>query len=288
MGGLFAVIYGAAIAGSEWSWGTLKSAVARGESRVRYMMISYVTVAVMIGFGILLTFAVGVVAAIVGAHLANVSTSGLSDSATLGDLPVRLARGWFAVVEEGALGFTIATLARSQLAGIGAGIAFYFGEGFATIFLPDVVKYLPFSVASASLVTGAAAGGGGFGGGGAKRWPRSRRTAPWHSSPSGWWARSLSPRSSRSGPRSTADRSRRSPSARPGRRGRGQLVPQRPGVEGLDVIHHVLLPDVDRVALGEVDAGDRLLARPALGHGRGDGRLPLEQRNAGCRGMPCP
>ena len=128
LGGLFAVIYGAAIAGSEWSWGTLKSSVARGESRVRYMLISYVSVAVMIAVGLLLTFAAGVVAAIVGAHLANVSTSGLGDSATLSDLPERLLKGWFAVVEEGALGFTIATLARSQLAGIGAGIAFYFGE----------------------------------------------------------------------------------------------------------------------------------------------------------------
>jgi hypothetical protein len=117
------------------------------------MLITYVTVAVMIALGLLITFAAGVVAAIVGAHLAGVSTSGLGDSATLSDLPERLLKGWFAVVEEGALGFTIATLARSQLAGIGAGIAFYFGEGFASIFLPDIVKYLPFSVANASLAT---------------------------------------------------------------------------------------------------------------------------------------
>jgi ABC-type transport system involved in multi-copper enzyme maturation permease subunit len=167
LGGLFAVIFGAAIAGSEWGWGTLKSAVARGESRVRYMMITFAAVALMIGFGILLTFGIGVVDAVIGAHLANVSTSGLGDSATLGGLPERLLKGWFAVVEEGALGFTIATLARSQLAGIGAGIAFYFGEGFASIFLPDIVKYMPFSVANASLATtsGGASGGGGFGGG---------------------------------------------------------------------------------------------------------------------------
>ena len=167
LGGLFAVLYGAAIAGSEWSWGTLKSAVARGESRVRYMLISYASVAVMIGLGLLLTFGVGVAAAVVGAHLANVSTSGLGDSATLGALPGRLLKGWFAVVEEGALGFTIATLARSQLAGIGVGIAFYFGESFASLFLPDIVKYLPFSVANAALATSAtsgAASGGGFGG----------------------------------------------------------------------------------------------------------------------------
>jgi ABC-type transport system involved in multi-copper enzyme maturation permease subunit len=166
LGGLFAVIYGAAIAGSEWSWGTLKSSVARGESRVRYILISYVSVAVMIGFGLLITFAAGVIAATVGAHLANVSTSGLGDTATLGGLPERLLKGWFAIVEEGALGFTIATLARSQLAGIGVGIAFYFGESFATIFLPDIVKYLPFSVANAALATTSSGTGGGVLGGG--------------------------------------------------------------------------------------------------------------------------
>lgn len=153
LGGLFAVVYGAAIAGSEWSWGTLKTAVARGESRIGYVLLSYATIAVMIAVGVLVTFAVGVAAGVVGANMAGISTSGLSDSATIADLPQRLARGWFDVVEEGALGFAIATLARSQIAGIGAGLAFYFGESFATLFLPDVVKYMPFSVANASLVT---------------------------------------------------------------------------------------------------------------------------------------
>ena len=43
------------------------------------------------------------------------------------------------------IGFAVATLARSQLAGIGVGIALYFGEAFASIFLPDIVKYLPFA-----------------------------------------------------------------------------------------------------------------------------------------------
>jgi hypothetical protein len=82
----------------------------------------------------------------------------------LNRLPAMAARGWFSDVEQAALGFAIATLARSQLAGIGAGIAFYFGETFATIFLPGIVKYLPFAVARASVDTGSS--GGGFGGGG--------------------------------------------------------------------------------------------------------------------------
>jgi ABC-2 type transport system permease protein len=164
LGGLFAVIYGAAIAGSEWTWGTLKNAVARGESRSRYMLLTFAAIAPMLALGLAITFTIGIVAATICANLAGISTAGLTDADTLGRLPEQLVRGWFAVIEQGALGFAIATVARSQLAGIGAGIAFYFGETFATIFLPDVVKYLPFAVARASLATSAS--GGGFGGGG--------------------------------------------------------------------------------------------------------------------------
>jgi len=160
-GGLVAVTFAAAIAGSEWSWGTLKNAVARGESRARYMLALFAAIAVIIAVGLAISFALGTLIAVLGANIAGIPTGGLTDSATLNRLPAMAARGWFAVVEQAALGFAIATLARSQLAGIGAGIAFYFGEGFAQIFLPDIVKYMPFAVARASIDTG---GGGTFGG----------------------------------------------------------------------------------------------------------------------------
>jgi ABC-2 type transport system permease protein len=161
LGGLIAVIYGAAVAGSEWNWGTLKAAVARGESRSRYALLTFASVALLIGVGLVLAFIVGTVMAVVGASLAGISTSGLSNSDAIGRLPDQLGRSWIAVVEEGALGFTVATLARSQLAGIGAGIALYFGEQFASIFLPDIVKYFPFNAATA-VVENAGTGGTGI------------------------------------------------------------------------------------------------------------------------------
>jgi ABC-2 type transport system permease protein len=165
LGGLFAVIYGAAVAGSEWTWGTLKNAVARGESRSRYTLLSFASIALVIAIGLAAAFAIAVGAAVVAANIAGVPTSGLSDTSTLSRLPEQFVRGALAIIEEGALGFAIATLARSQLAGIGAGIALYFGETFAGIFLPDIVKYLPFNVATAAVATGTPRGGG-FGGGG--------------------------------------------------------------------------------------------------------------------------
>jgi hypothetical protein len=126
------------------------------------MLTLFAAIAVMIAVGLAVSFALGTVVALVAANIAGISTSGIADSDTLTRLPAQVARGWFAVVEQASLGFAIATLARSQLAGIGAGIAFYFGEGFAQIFLPDIVKYMPFAVARASIDTGTA--GGGFGG----------------------------------------------------------------------------------------------------------------------------
>jgi ABC-2 type transport system permease protein len=161
LGGLFAVTYGAAVAGSEWSWGTLKAVVARGESRSRYILITFASVAAFVLVGILVSFAIGVTAAFIGATLADVTTAGIDDTDALSELPELFGRGWYAMVEQGAIGFAVATIARSQLAGIGIGIALFFGEAFAGIFLPDIVPYLPFSAASAAV----AIDGGPFGGG---------------------------------------------------------------------------------------------------------------------------
>jgi len=163
LGGLLALIYGAAVGGSEWTWGTLKNAVARGESRSRYVLAQFAAIAAVTAVGLILSFVIGVLAALLAANIAGVPTTGLDDAATLQTLPANFVRGWFAIVEQGALGFAIATLARSQLAGIGVGIGVYFGGTFAQLFLPDIVKYLPFSVANAAV---GVSRGGGFGGGG--------------------------------------------------------------------------------------------------------------------------
>jgi ABC-type transport system involved in multi-copper enzyme maturation permease subunit len=164
LGGLLAVVYGAAIAGSEWTWGTLKNAIARGESRAGYVIALFAAIALVLALGLVLAMAVGVVAAFAGATLAGIPTDGLSDSATLSALPEKLARGWLGITEAGAIGFAIATFTRSQLAGIGVGIATYFGEQFSTIFFPDIVKYLPFHAAEAVIGVTPGFGDGGPGG----------------------------------------------------------------------------------------------------------------------------
>ena len=76
----------------------------------------------MVGIGLLIAFGIGIVVAIIAAGLAQVPTIGVDDAATL----------------------------RT------------FGEQFASIFLPNIVQYLPFDAAQAVV----AVADEGFGGGG--------------------------------------------------------------------------------------------------------------------------
>ena len=202
LGGLFGVIYGAAIAGSEWTWGTFKTSVARGESRSRYLLSTFAAIAVVLAIGLLITFLIGVVAAAISATIAGIGLDGIGDADTLKGLPEQFARGWVAITATAALGFAVATLARSQLAGIGVGIAFYFGETFAGIFLPDVVKYMPFHLANAAVASGERRA--------RRRQPGVRRPARGHGPRArdrvAGRRRSWSRPCSASGPRSPADR----------------------------------------------------------------------------------
>ncbi|HVQ23501.1 MAG TPA: hypothetical protein VMT36_09520, partial [Candidatus Saccharimonadia bacterium] len=80
---------------------------------------------------------------------------GIGDSDALLGLPNQLWRAWLALAEAGAIGFAFATVARSPLAGVGAGIALYFVEEFAGLLLPDVVRWMPFNAAAAVIASAA-------------------------------------------------------------------------------------------------------------------------------------
>lgn len=164
-GGLLAVAYGAAIIGADWAWGTIRTIIARGESRVRYTLITFLAIALVLGIGVLLTFGIGGAAAVVAAEMAGLGSDGATDPGTVAAIPDQLARTWLGVTQQAAIGFAIAMLFRSQLAGIGAGLAFYFAELFLGLVpvLRDALPYFPFSVAGAVVPAAEGLGDGGFG-----------------------------------------------------------------------------------------------------------------------------
>ena len=154
-GGLLAVAYGAAIIGADWAWGTIRAIVARGESRVRYTLVTFLAISLVLAVGVTFAFVVGALAAVAAAAMAGLDGSGAGDPATLASLPELLARTWLGVTQAAAVGFAIAMLFKSQLAGIGAGLAFYFAEQFLQLVpaLREILLYFPFSVSSAVIAS---------------------------------------------------------------------------------------------------------------------------------------
>jgi hypothetical protein len=115
------------------------------------MLLTLVAVALIVGVVVLVSFFASVAGALAGAAMGGIGSGTLADRDALLGLPEQLLRAWLALTEVLAIGFAVATLTRSQLAGVGAGVALFIGEQFATLVLPDVIKYFPFNAAAAVI-----------------------------------------------------------------------------------------------------------------------------------------
>jgi ABC-type transport system involved in multi-copper enzyme maturation permease subunit len=152
---IIGLIYVATASGSEWTWGTLKVAVARGHSRWGYALSTFASLAAILLVGLLITFAVGVVGAIVGASVAGVSPGNPADPGALVGVFLKLVRCWIALLGLTSVGYAVAMIARNQMAGIGAVIAYFVASIAGPALLPDIVqqifRYLPFSAGADAI-----------------------------------------------------------------------------------------------------------------------------------------
>jgi hypothetical protein len=153
--GLVAMIYVAAVAGTEWSWGTLKVAVMRGESRTRYTLATFGSVALALLVGQLVVFGAGILGAILGGLSAGVPIGSFADGDALPHLAALLVRCWIAVCCLSAVAYAIAMAAKNQMAGVGVVIGLYVASLFVPLFLPrdvqKILEYLPFGAASDAI-----------------------------------------------------------------------------------------------------------------------------------------
>jgi hypothetical protein len=157
--GLALAAYAGAVAGSEWSWGAFRVAIARGASRPGYVVATFGAIALLALVAWILVYVAGVAYALAAGSVAGIPPGDPLDPTTLGRLPIGLAAGWLAIVMSGAIAFAVAFAARSAVAGIVGVVALTFGEQFAALVVPaDVLRNAPIS-ASARLAAEALRGG---------------------------------------------------------------------------------------------------------------------------------
>jgi ABC-type transport system involved in multi-copper enzyme maturation permease subunit len=167
LGGLVALIYVAAVSGSEWTWGTLKVAATRGESRSRYIVATFASISIVLLVGMLVTFVFGVLGGVLGASIGGINPGNPITLEDAGATLVKLVRCWIALMSLAAVGYSVTMIAKSQMAGIGMIIGFYVSSIFIpALNLPDpireIFKYLPFSISTDSIgLTGPLVSGAG-------------------------------------------------------------------------------------------------------------------------------
>lgn len=135
LGGLLAIVFAAAFAGADWNWGVLRNVIARGESRARYLLAKAAGLAIVLAVGTLIIFFFAFAMTYLTALAYGIPVASPLRGRGLEDLVANFALGYIVVLERAALGFAVAVVLRSQLAGAVVGIVLYLGEGIVTTYL---------------------------------------------------------------------------------------------------------------------------------------------------------
>ncbi|MBA2489037.1 MAG: hypothetical protein H0V36_06890 [Chloroflexi bacterium] len=176
LGSLLGVAYAAAIAGADWNWSVFRVAIARGESRSRYVLMKALAIAFVLLIGVIIAYAVGLLLTYVAAGLAGVQPGSLLTRNRLDDVARSLYLGFPVLIERAAIGFAVAVLLRSQLAGVIVGIVLYIGESILAAVLIGITladqgfdgigrlgmqwyQFLPFSIGDSVLSATTGLGG---------------------------------------------------------------------------------------------------------------------------------
>jgi ABC-type transport system involved in multi-copper enzyme maturation permease subunit len=128
LGTLLAMAYAAMIAGADWNWGVLRNVIARGESRTRYILAKAVAIAIVLTIGVAIISAVSLAFVVLVGVLSSVRTGDPFSGLSLAVLRDQFFLGWLVLLERASIGFAVAVVLRSQVAGVVVGIVLFIGE----------------------------------------------------------------------------------------------------------------------------------------------------------------
>jgi ABC-2 type transport system permease protein len=120
IGAAIAIVVGALAAGSEYSWGTMKTTLTQGPGRLTTWFGRVVVFAVWMGFMTLILFAVGAASSVV---VASFQGHAIAWPAAV-DIAKGIGAIWLVFTVNGAIGMALGTLIRSAAAALGVGLIY--------------------------------------------------------------------------------------------------------------------------------------------------------------------
>ena len=135
LGSLMAIVFAAAFVGADWNWGVLRNVVARGEGRERYLLGKAIAIGIALAIALLIVFAACFVLIYVQGFIYGLPVANPFRADGLTDLIQWFVFGFFVLIQRAAIGFAVAAIFRSQLAGAVVGIVLYLVESVVTLIL---------------------------------------------------------------------------------------------------------------------------------------------------------
>lgn len=171
LGSYLAIAYAAAVAGADWSWGIMRVVISRGEGRIRYVLAKAIGLAIVLVAGLFVTYAFGILFTYMAGWLGGFSVGNPITGGNAGELFQSFWRGSLVLLERCSLGFAVAMILRSQLAGVVVGIALAIVEPILTTILtvlarisdsggpiratgPEWYQFLPFNIGNSVFYGG--------------------------------------------------------------------------------------------------------------------------------------
>ena len=120
IGAAIAIVVGALVAGSEYSWGTMKTSLTQGPGRLTTWFGRVVVFAAWMGIMTLILFAVGAASSVV---VASFQGHAIAWPAAV-DIAKGIGAIWLVFAVNGAIGLALGTLIRSSAAALGIGLIY--------------------------------------------------------------------------------------------------------------------------------------------------------------------
>ena len=130
LGSILLGIVAASLVGTEYSWGTVRSCLVRGQTRSHYLLTKLLGLSA-VGLVLLATaFAVGLIFTLITTHLAGQPISlNVPDGPSLPEVPLMFLRSAYSVLPYALVAFLLAELFHSTAAGVGGGLVYVVVEG---------------------------------------------------------------------------------------------------------------------------------------------------------------
>jgi ABC-2 type transport system permease protein len=129
---IFVTIFTSSSVATEHNWGTVRQAVARGQTRTEYLLAKLTAIAIVSAGALLLVFALGLVMAVLATLAAGLPvTMEAPNGPSLADVILMIARTALAILPYGFLVFFLSVLGRSTALGLAGGLGYMILESIA-------------------------------------------------------------------------------------------------------------------------------------------------------------